>query len=151
MHLRLRQLKISVMTEAGLYGRVIPFFPGLNVIHVENASGKSTCIQALIYALGLEAMLSPKHSVPLPHAVVEFLETATGQRMTVLESEVWLEVENSQGEIITVRRQIKGNDDVHLIRLFRGPQLSAPSNEFPEEPYFVRQSGAAQRPRGFHT
>ena len=43
----------------GLYGTDIAFAPGLNVIRAPNTSGKSTCIQAIIYALGLEGMLGP--------------------------------------------------------------------------------------------
>jgi len=59
MTLRLRHLRLRASTSAGLYGADIPFGPGLTVIWADNTKGKSTCMQGMLYALGLERMLSP--------------------------------------------------------------------------------------------
>ena len=49
----------------------MPFKAGLNVIQAGNTSGKSTSLQAIIYALGLERSLGPQLDVPLPYAMRE--------------------------------------------------------------------------------
>ena len=59
MTLRLRHLRLRASTSGGLYGADIPFGPGLTVIWADNTKGKSTCMQGMLYALGLERMLSP--------------------------------------------------------------------------------------------
>ena len=64
MTLCLRHLRLRAMTPAGLYGTDIPFKPGLNVIWADNTKGKSTCMQGMLYALGLERMLSPRGLPP---------------------------------------------------------------------------------------
>lgn len=150
MTLRLRQLRLSVMTDNGHYGRSLVFGNGLNILRADNTSGKSTCTQAIIYALGLEAMLSAKHSVPLPHAMKDYLEEEDGNVVNVHESEVWLEIENSQGDQLTVQRSVKGERDNHLVSVWNGPKLSKPELTIKEQDYFVRQPGGAVRSRGFH-
>lgn len=47
--------------------------------------GKSTCVQPIIYALGLEKMLGPSSAIPLPHVMTSYLDD--GQKeIPVLES-----------------------------------------------------------------
>lgn len=58
MSLRFRAVRIQVLTAEGLCGATVDFPDGLTVIQAPNSSGKSTIAQALIYALGLEGMLS---------------------------------------------------------------------------------------------
>jgi hypothetical protein len=60
--LRIRHIRLRVQTESGLFGTDIPLKPGLNVLWADNTRGKSTCLQGLLYALGLERMLSPRHN-----------------------------------------------------------------------------------------
>ncbi len=150
MGLQLRRLRLEVTTEAGLYGRDLQFDPGLNILHVDNASGKSTCVQAIIYALGLEAMLSAKHDVPLPHAMLEYLEEADGSKLQVHESEVWLQVENGNGETLTIRRPVRSERDIHLVTVWRSAVLTGQDQRTAGEDFHVRQPGSATRERGFH-
>ena len=83
--------------------------PGLTVISAENTRGKSTLVQAIIFALGLEKMLSPRREVPLPRVMtVELQETVGGPDIPVLASQVLLEVENGKGDVITLQRSAKG-------------------------------------------
>ena len=44
-------------TSSGPFGADIPFSTGLNVLWADNTKGKSTSLQGLLYALGLERML----------------------------------------------------------------------------------------------
>lgn len=149
MSLIIRNLLIRVSTSEGVLGVSIPFSRGLNILRADNSSGKSTCIQSMVYAMGLEGMLGASHDIPLPHAVTDFIEF-NGIEYPVLESEVLLEVENAQGDIRTFSRTIKGNVDKHLITVWYGPLLSDSQGIYQSEDFYVRVKGAAIRPAGFH-
>ncbi|MCC0183528.1 hypothetical protein LEO76_18780 [Aeromonas hydrophila] len=71
--LTLIDLKIRVNTNNGMFGVDIPFAPGLNIIRAENSSGKSTCVNAIAYVLGLEAVLGPSRKKPFPRSVTKAL------------------------------------------------------------------------------
>ncbi|MFB4298180.1 AAA family ATPase [Actinomadura sp. NTSP31] len=149
--LTFRSLSLRVQTTGPLCGVDIPFSPGLNLLRADNSSGKSTCLQAIIYALGLEGMLSARRDIPLAHAMTDSVKIEA-QELRVTESWVMLEMENSNGEVLTVRRAVKSSSrDRALIQTWRSPVLTsqdvAPG---PSQDYFVRRRGAAQREAGFH-
>lgn len=148
MALHLRHLKLRVVTSDGLFGVDLPFERGLFVLHADNTSGKSTCLNAIIYALGLEGMLGPSQNIPLPPSVTDFLNY-DNEIYEVLESEVLLEISNGT-DIMTVRRQIKGSQNKHLINVWRGAVLSQTEHSYISNDYIVRESGAATRGIGFH-
>ncbi|MFB3812674.1 MAG: hypothetical protein ACE14L_01070 [Terriglobales bacterium] len=153
MSLRLRQLEIRISTLRGFFGIRLPLqAKGLVVVRANNTSGKSTCVQSLIYALGLEAMLTvSQQAPPLQYAVLERFQYGD-EEVRVDESEVLLEMENEAGEIITIQRAIVGKmRKTNLVTVWRGPHLSQPSAKYSKADYFVRIEGAAQRPLGFHT
>jgi len=114
MTMKLSQLRLRAATPEGLCGVDIPFEKGLVVLRADNSSGKSTCIQAIIYALGIEGMLSASHEVPLPHVMTELIEV-DGEELPVLESEVLLEIKNHKNEYLTIMRTVKGERDKHLV------------------------------------
>jgi len=148
--LQFRQLQLRAVTAKGVYGATLAFEKGLVVVRAGNSSGKSTCVQSIIYALGLEGMISKKHSVPLPHCMTERLEDR-GTEIIVLESSVLLEIENQKGEVLSIQRPVKSTSrDTHLVSTWDGPALTSPSNTYLQRDYFVRYEGAAQRERGFH-
>ena len=99
----------------------IPFESGLVVLRADSSTGKSTCIQSIIYALGIEAMLSASQEIPLQYAVTERLEYQ-GREVGVLDSEVLLEIENSVGTILTLRRPYtrRPESDTRLVSLQAG-------------------------------
>lgn len=150
--LRIRELKVVVQTAEGEFGVQMPLKPGLTVIHAENSSGKSTLVQSIIYVLGLEAMLSPKHEVPLPHAMTHMIDDEEGNRHAVISSEVHLEIENQKSEVVTVSRSVKGEASRKLITVIHGPALSSPPPTTPyrTEDKYVSDPGAATTPQGFH-
>jgi len=152
MRLRLRQFELRAMTSAGSFGVRLPFEPGLVVLRADNSSGKSTCLQGIIYALGLEGMLSASRAIPLPHVATSSLtDEEDGRELGVLESYVMLEFENEAGQIATVRRYAKHGDiDTQLVTVWDAPMLSSPPPLARERAYFVRRPGAAQREAGFH-
>ncbi|MEU5901420.1 ATP-binding protein [Streptomyces venezuelae] len=148
--LKIRNLQLRVVTEGPLCGADLQFVSGLNVLRADNSSGKSTCMQAVIYALGLEGMLSARRDIPLPHAMTDSIEV-DGRDFSVLESWVALEVENSSGHVITVRRHVKSaTKHMTLVEEFTGPCLSEGLPMERGTDYFVRRPGAAIRDRGFH-
>lgn len=149
MKLRFGTLSIVVNTKKGRFGCTHKFQPGLNILRAKNYAGKSTVLRSLIYALGLEGMLSPSHDVPLPHVLTEYIDLPGGNA-SVLNSHVTLEVINSKNEIMTVLRPIAGDRDRHLITVQMGGALSDPQNAGDPEDYFVRTSRAFQSERGFH-
>ena len=69
--LRIDNLEISAVTNGGKFSISIPFSEGLNIIRAENSSGKSTCINAIAYGLGLEAILGPSRKRPFPKSLYE--------------------------------------------------------------------------------
>lgn len=149
MSLHLKFLKLHIVTPKGLYGVEIPFKDGLTVLRADNSTGKSTCVQAIIYALGLERMLSPKLEVPLPHVMTKCIEDK-GVEIPVLESDVFLEICNERGEVMTIQRTACGERDKRLISTWNGPALSNPIEHYQQKDFFVNDPGAATRPDGFH-
>jgi hypothetical protein len=147
-YMRLRALSLVARTPAGDVGRTLTFSQGLNLLRADNTSGKSMALQAIIFALGLEGMLSATHRVPLPHAMTDSV-VIDGREQRVDQSHVRLEIENGKGEILTVKRSVVGTDDGRLMRVSRGPAITKPG-VYREEEYFVRTKGAAQNAAGFH-
>jgi len=150
MSLRIRRLRLHAVTINGSYGVEIPFQDKLVVLRANNTTGKSTCVQAIIYCLGLEKMLGPSRSVPLPHVMTRCLED-DGVEMPVIESKVLLEICNSKNEILTIQRYAHGDQDRRLISTWDGPALSNPTGSYHQTDYYATDSGAASRPAGFHT
>lgn len=151
MTLTVRHIRLRAQSTNGLYGADIPMSQGCTIIHAPNTSGKSTALQAMLYALGLEQMLSPRREIPLPYAMRTHVEDpTTGKSHAVVASYVAVELENGSGERITVRRNVTSESDKRLVSVFSGPQLSKPEAVFDRRDYFVLDGGAAQREAGFH-
>ncbi|PZV23332.1 MAG: hypothetical protein DCF12_19200, partial [Snowella sp.] len=148
MPLIIQHLKLEVTTSNGKYGVEIPFELGLFILQADNTSGKSTCLLSILYALGLDGMLGPSHNPPLPPVVTERLEY-NNEVYNVIESEVFLEISNGS-DVVTVKRQIKGNQDRHLVDVWDGPMLTSPNSSYRHKNYVVRRTGSATREIGFN-
>jgi AAA domain len=150
--LKLRRLDLTVITQDGPFGTTMDFEDGLNVLRAENSSGKSTLMQSILYALGLEGALAPGKRVPLTPAVLEELETPDGRLLPVLESQVMVEIENGDGAVITVQRWIKhATVRRELVTVWEGTKLTDPGQHARRSEFYVGFEGSAQRERGFHT
>ena len=149
--MRLRQLKIEIQTESGPFNGDLTFEDGLVVIWADNSMGKSTCVRSILIALGLEAMLTTNQSeFPLTQAPLDHLKDADNTEHKVLESDIYLEIENPSGQRIVVRRTLVGERDKNLITVVSGPLLSEPDSDFQTKDYFVNRSGGARSEFGFH-
>jgi len=147
--LRLLAIRLAAETPVGTIGHTLEFSGGLNVIRADNSSGKSTTLQAIVYALGVEGMLSAQREIPLPHAMTDEVSVA-GTEVEVLSSSVELEIENGSSEVVTVRRYVKHPTvSTQLVRVSYGSVIregeAASARDF-----FVRRPGSAQREAGFH-
>jgi hypothetical protein len=150
MALRVRYLQLVLSTAAGPFGAEVRFTDGLNVLAAPNTSGKSTCVMSILYALGLEGMLGPSQSPPLPDAMCRRV-MHEGREHVVIESRVRLEVENRRKEFLTVERLVTGTNQARqLIRATMGRALSLPKDDYPRRDFYVRTGGAAQGESGFH-
>lgn len=147
--MRLRQLRIVVGTTDGTYGTELNFPDGLVVIRAENSMGKSTCARSILVVLGMEAMLTTsQQDLPLTPAMTVKLDGGTGSH-PVIESDIWLEIENDRGRRVVIHRTVKGKRDKNLITVHMGPALTAPG-EYAYEDFFVNRGGSATRSAGFH-
>lgn len=150
MTLRFQRLRLRAVTSDGLYGADVTFSPGLTVLWADNTMGKSTCMQGMLYALGLERMLSPRREIPLPHAMTTYLNTDDEKRVEVLESSVSLQIANGNDQVITVNRAVKAITDTRLVTVDFGAALSDDGAALRRQNFFVLDPGAAQREDGFH-
>lgn len=147
--LRIRHLLISVNTDKGQFGVKRDFADGINVIRAKNWAGKSTLLQSIVYALGLEGMFSPSHDVPLPHALTDYLEYEEG-KAKVIDSMVSVEIENGLGGFLTLQRSIAGERHRHLITVYEGRAITRNEATETRRDYYVREPHAATSERGFH-
>ncbi|MFB9869153.1 hypothetical protein [Vreelandella sulfidaeris] len=147
--LRIENLSIRTVTSDGLYGVDIPFFSGLNIIHAENTHGKSTIIQSIIFALGLEGCLGPSRKVPLKTALTSQLRKADGSKATIIESKIYLTISNGS-ELVTLMRS-SSVDKKDLVSVFFNTNVEqAIKGDSSPHDYFLRFEGSAIRERGFH-
>ena len=149
--LRIRFLRLRAITAKQTFGADLAFSAGLNVLRAGNTSGKSTCLQAIMFALGLERALGPQLTIPLPYAMRERIqERVNGDYQQVLESFVELEIENGRSDILTIRRDVVGGANTKLVKTWRGPRLSQSDDTGQQRDFFVHDPGASQREDGFH-
>ncbi|MDP1720804.1 MAG: AAA family ATPase [Candidatus Nanopelagicaceae bacterium] len=148
--MKIRALKLFASTSSGDVGRTIHFHDGLNVLRADNSSGKSTALQGIVYALGLEGMLSASQRIPLPHAMTDSVSVG-GLESAVVTSYVELEISNAEGNVITARRAVVDLvRNKHLVNVTLGAAITSPNSDYGQADYFVRQPGAAQNEAGFH-
>lgn len=142
--LRIEKLKIVVETSAGVFSVLLPFKPGLNIVRAENSSGKSTCVNAIAYGLGLEAILGPSRRRPFPKSLYEvILNNKKEEKPYFVEhSYVAIEVCNAKDRIAVLTRDVLGDSN----------KVTVQENE-KELDYFLGSSGhvgSARTERGFH-
>jgi len=147
--LEIKRLKIIANTSAGEYGVDIPFNRGLFILRVENSHGKSTCMNAIAYALGMEKALGlAEVKLPFPPSLTKEIEDENGIEMPVMSSLVFLEISNERGDTSTIKRQILGPAEDNTAHVYQGTIdeiLSAPSQKL-----FLHREGDTTRDLGFY-
>src|SRR5438270_7520560 len=138
MSIRIRRLKLLVVTEGANYGTDIAFPDGLVLLRAENTTGKSTCLKAIVYALGLERMFGPANQPPLTPAMTSLIKDGD-EELAVLESQVLLEIENANSEVLTIQRPVIGSleRDWRLVNVWEGAVLDQP-NPASSKAFYVR-------------
>ncbi|MEB6677746.1 hypothetical protein [Acinetobacter haemolyticus] len=143
--LKLIELNIIVNTiQNKVFSTKIPFKTGLNVIRADNTSGKSTCVNAIAYALGLESILGPLKSKPFPKSLYETINDSKndGISYNVTHSYVELKIQNNEFKEATVRRLIKDQNNIITVNVDNNTQ-----------DYFLRSYGtlgSSKSEYGFH-
>lgn len=143
--LQIIELTIIVKTiQNKVFSTKIPFKKGLNVIRADNTSGKSTCVNAIAYALGLESILGPLKNKPFPKSLYETINDSKleGSSYNVTHSYVELKFQNNNNEIATVKRLIK--DQNNIITVY---------NNHKSQDYFLKSYGSlgsSKSEYGFH-
>jgi hypothetical protein len=137
-------IELIAKTNRGEFSVDIPLSTGLNVIRAENSSGKSTCVNAIAYGLGLEAILGPRSKRPFPKSLYEVIydNKEEENEYYVSSSRVSLTVKNRKEDLISISRDILG-DENKVVVLQDGKSTD----------YFLGSSGSvgsAKSDRGFH-
>lgn len=146
--MQINRLKIVAKTTDGDYGVDIPFKRGLFLLRVENSNGKSTCMNAIAFALGMERALGLGGAkVPFPPALTKVLITKENKEVFVHSSYVLLEIENAEGKKATLRRNITGIEDENNIHIYLSPIDSI--SQIKSNPYFLHREGDTTRELGF--
>ena len=142
--LKIKELEISVNTSSGPFSAKLFFNDGLNIIRANNSSGKSTCINAIAFGLGLEAILGPSRKRPFPKSLYEVIYKSKTDETPYLvqSSNVQLKIVNSRGDEATLLREIEGNS-----------QKITVSSLISTQDYFLGAAGevgSAKSELGFH-
>ncbi|WP_280169336.1 hypothetical protein [Priestia megaterium] len=148
---KINKLIIEINTDNGLFGNKINFDSHLNIIHGNNITGKSTCVNVLLYALGLEELLGGKKEKTMKPVLRDEVDYDY-KKFKVTESNVYLEIENNVKESITIKRSIKSKTrDANLVSVILGPKLTNPAINYKSQDMYIHSGGASTNALGFHT
>ncbi|NLD49848.1 MAG: hypothetical protein GX660_22115 [Clostridiaceae bacterium] len=149
--IKVNALKIDIETEKGRFGLEEEFIKGLNFISSsDNTQGKSTSIEAIYYCLGLEELLGGQNEKALKPVLRSKLEYDK-KIFNVLQSDIFLEIENSKGKIITIKRSVKNTSrDSKLITVYDSKLKYIFKKAVKFEDMYVHDGGAAVNDKGFH-
>mgnify|MGYP006058144971 CR=1 FL=1 len=149
MTLAISRLKIVAKTIDGDYGVDIPFEKkGLFILRLDNSHGKSTCINAIAYALGMEKALGLGSSkLPFPPSLTKALEGEDGTEHLIIKSSVMLEIGNKAGDVCTLSRQIIGSEEENIIYQYESDIDNL--NLRDHKKLFLHREGDTTRPLGF--
>ncbi|MCC4261630.1 hypothetical protein LL270_13330 [Pseudomonas aestusnigri] len=147
--LKVDRLKLIANTAQGAYGVDIPFESGLFILRVENTHGKSTCLNGIAYALGMERALGMADvKFPFPASLTKEILTEDGEELPVLSSEVQLQISNDTDGIATIRRKILGATDDNVADVFLG-EIDNTANSKARS-LFMHREGDTTRDPGFY-
>lgn len=146
----IRAVKLKIVTAQGEFGFLVQFSRNLTIIRGKNSSGKSTLFNSLLYGLGMEELIGGKGEKVLPYAVKDWFDYQD-QKIPVIASEVYLEIENKCSEIVTFRRAISDKDrSSKLVDIMDGAYLTGNATPVVKKSTYLHDPGAAQQEEGFH-
>ncbi|WP_051910620.1 AAA family ATPase [Pectobacterium brasiliense] len=145
--MKINKFKLSIGTDSGDYGFKCAFTDGLNIIKGNNSSGKSTLIQAIFYAFGMEELLGGEGASTMPYALRDHIvdnHSKGSRKISIINSSVYLEISNGK-RIITINRAIRSTDyDTKLVKIIGGAYLSIPNDNYSVEYTYLHDKGSAQ-------
>lgn len=146
----IRAVKLRIVTAQGEFGFRVQFSRNLTIIRGKNSSGKSTLFNSLLYGLGMEELIGGKGEKVLPYAVKDWFDYQD-QKIPVIASEVYLEIENQRSEVVTFRRAINDKDrSSKLVDILDGANLTGNALPIVIKSTYLHDPGAAQQEEGFH-
>jgi len=142
--MKINALKIEISTTNGEYGFSCSFLMGLNIIRGNNSSGKSTLLNSMIYALGMEELIGNKGDKTLPYALKEYVPNDE-DKYKIVNSRIILEIQNQKEEYLSLIRSIRSDEKNNkLIELIDGPYLTGNVSDVSTRPTYIHDAGSAQ-------
>lgn len=152
--IQLDRLEISLKASAcddpnslHTFGRNLDFTSGLNLVVGDNTSGKTTLVESLFYALGMEELIEGKPGTrSLDKAVREqFLcgkINGHERAWQVKQSYVRLQLSNSNHDAITIMRYIQSVDlkRPDVLYVWRTPMINI-TRDLDKKEYYVHNQG----------
>lgn len=151
--LKINKIEFVINTTGGLYGSKYSFTNGLNIVRANNTTGKSSLFQAITYCLGFEEIIGGKNEKTMQSVFRDRVEYPKDKFHTVIQSFVYLEIENGNGEIVTAKRSVISGDDrkPQLIDVFYGRVINNPKHTLESQPMYIHdKGGASDNTYGFH-
>ncbi|MCL9662551.1 hypothetical protein L2089_17825 [Paenibacillus hunanensis] len=150
VQLKIDALKLNVVTDHGQFETFTAFSDGLNIVRAKNSTGKSSYVNSILYALGVEELLGGMNGKTMKPVLREEL-TYRGSICKVIESNVELQISNMNKKRITIRRWITSTSrEEKLIEVEFGPSLTE-IKKFEKQDFYVHFPGSAQNDAGFHS
>lgn len=149
--LQINRLKIVIRTAIKDFGFDRAFGEGLNFIASDdNTCGKSSILEGIYYALGLEQIIGGIGEKVLTSVYKTSIEYE-GITYSTLESEVYLEIYNGL-DVITLYRTAKmENRESRLISVYYGSIADIELGTVDVNDMYVNMPDSATRGKGFHT
>ena len=149
--MRINRLRIIVETSEGDFGFDEKFDKKINFIaSYGNTQGKSSCIEAIYYCLGLEELIGGKKEKALKPVFKKKLKFKN-KEIPVLESNFYLEIKNEKDNTITIYRTAnKKNYDSSLVTVYFGDITSLLNGDLQSEDMYLHSQGSATNNKGFH-
>jgi hypothetical protein len=142
--------------ELKTFGRKLEFGQGLTVIAGDNTSGKSSLVKCLYYALGLEQLIEGIQGLNAMDKSVysRFITKKEGavEVWTVDNSYVYIQLTNSKGKSITLRRIIIKPGIVNedgIMEVYDSPLSKIKEYGVKAKEYFIHTQGNHEAKNGF--
>lgn len=147
----IRRLKIIIKTAEGNFGLDNTFSKGLNFVASNtNTEGKSSCIEAIYYCLGLEEILGGRNEKALKPVFKNKIDY-NGKTYVPIESNFYLEIENERNEVVTINRNVeKQQSHNSIVKIYSGDIESTLNGRCNSSEFYVHLSGSATSQKGFH-
>ncbi|MCU0097596.1 hypothetical protein N7917_30430 [Bacillus sp. OR9] len=149
--LRIKRLKVEIVTEFDLIGFDDIFDDDMNIIcSDDNTSGKSSIISSIYYALGLEEIIGGKGYNVLTSAFKTKIHY-DNKDLDVIESKIFLEVFNGNDEVTIFRAAKMENRESNLMTVYYSKMDKIYDKETKKEDMYVHLQNSATNNKGFFT